>query len=141
MSQQNNIQNDTSKNIFACKYCNKSYSSSSTLKHHQRTAKFCIELQNKELNNKTNVEIELFKCDFCSKEFTVKYSYNCHLSVCKEKKTVEESEHKKSVTDQLDFFKKKISEYEVYTNELNLKLQFRDECISKLEDCIHKLEK
>ena len=69
--------------MFNCEYCNNKYSSSSSLKLHQKTAKFCIKIQDK--NNEQTKERFLFSCLHCHKEFLLKSSYNDHISLCKNK--------------------------------------------------------
>jgi exonuclease VII large subunit len=62
-----------------CQYCKKTFSSKSSLNNHQKTAKYCIKLQ-----NNTN-EILCFNCDFCEKIFTTKQVLFNHLQSCKNK--------------------------------------------------------
>ncbi len=133
----------TTNNNFICEFCNKSYTVLSTLKNHQKTAKFCIEIQTKKCKEKNilpEVEIELFTCEYCNKDFTLKHNYNCHLTTCKEKKVVEETKEKKIKDDQLEQLNKKLKSYENRMNiyesnvtELNLKLQFKEQYIQNLE--------
>ena len=61
-----------------CEYCEKFFSSISSLNNHKKTAKYCLKLQNKkdDLNN--------FKCDDCSKVFYIKQHLSIHLQSCKE---------------------------------------------------------
>lgn len=49
-----------------CEFCNKTFESKSVLIRHQKTAKYCIKLQ----NNSSNVENIKYTCSFCSKEYT-----------------------------------------------------------------------
>ena len=42
--------------MFICNYCKKEYSSVSVLNYHQKTAVFCIKIQNDLKNNNKNVD-------------------------------------------------------------------------------------
>jgi hypothetical protein len=48
-----------------CEFCQKIFSTKGTLKTHQKTAKYCIKLQEKKGNN-----IEKFFCQYCNKELS-----------------------------------------------------------------------
>jgi hypothetical protein len=88
-----NTQDQTinSNNKFYCKYCNNIYSTKTNLINHQKTAKFCIELRNKE--NEENIIIKSFNCKKCNKNFTRKDTFEKHISICKiEPKLTNESE-------------------------------------------------
>ena len=60
-----------------CTFCNKEFSSKSNLVAHQKTAKFCLEIQGKNDKN--------FECEYCCKKFTQNQSLIDHFNVCKEK--------------------------------------------------------
>jgi hypothetical protein len=59
-----------------CEYCQKILSTLSTLKHHQKTVKYCLAKQNKE-------PIKEYTCSFCGVGFAVKSTLNSHLRICK----------------------------------------------------------
>jgi len=59
-----------------CEYCEKVLSTLSSLKHHQKTVKYCLAKQNKE-------PIKEHICSFCKTCFAVKSSLNSHLRICK----------------------------------------------------------
>jgi len=59
-----------------CKHCKKILQTSSALKKHQNTAKYCLSRQNKDIP-------EDYICGFCSTGFTVKSSLHSHLKICK----------------------------------------------------------
>lgn len=59
-----------------CEYCDKILISLSSLKNHQKTVKYCLAKQNKEL-------IKEHICCFCDTAFAVKSSLNNHLRICK----------------------------------------------------------
>ena len=53
-----------------CAHCNNSFNNLSSLNKHQKTAKYCLELHNK---NSTG-----FSCEYCSKTFTSKVNMINH---------------------------------------------------------------
>ena len=58
-----------------CQYCAKTYSNKYNLINHQKTAKKCLLLQEKEAET-------IFKCDGCSSTFTRRSVYTNHLNNC-----------------------------------------------------------
>ena len=107
-----------------CQYCKKEYNSIYILNSHQKTAKFCLALQNKINNEEQN------KCEHCNKEFANKKYLNQHLEHCKSKRIMNENEIK-------DHYKKLEDE----NKELKLKLEFKDETISRLEKEVEEYKK
>jgi hypothetical protein len=59
-----------------CEYCEKVLTTLSSLNHHQKTVKYCLAKQNKEV-------IKQHTCSFCKTSFAVKSSLNSHLRICK----------------------------------------------------------
>jgi hypothetical protein len=140
-----------------CEFCNKTFSTKSNLYTHQNTAKFCLELQGKQTDEKG------FNCEFCNKKYAQKKGLILHVNTCKEKvkksqndkqnehvrlvkqleleitklKRIEKDSIKK-VTDERDFYyQEKIREKDSYHEIL---LNEKNEYISKLESNIAKLE-
>ena len=69
---------------FTCIYCNKDYSSKSNLKNHQKSAKYCLEIQkrtNIDSDEVDNVQTS-FVCKFCEKDFSSNHRYQKHLDIC-----------------------------------------------------------
>ena len=62
-----------------CEFCKKSLSSSSALKYHQKSAKYCLIIQG-------NTETSNFTCEYCDKKFNTKHHLVTHYNSCKEKK-------------------------------------------------------
>ena len=53
-----------------CQYCKRTFSTKGSLTNHQRTAKYCLKLQNKE---KSVNQDDIRKCNGCGKIFTTKF--------------------------------------------------------------------
>jgi len=106
-----------------CTFCNKQYNSLSSLNYHQKTAKFCLKLQqNIQEENNTN-----FSCEHCEKIFSTKFNLNRHLGICNIKIL------KDTLNQEL-----KLKEEQYLTEKSNLEKQIKekDKQISKLENNI-----
>lgn len=99
-----------------CQFCEKTYSSKSSLNKHQKTAKYCIKIQN-ELKDPDSPEIELnlFHCEYCGKNLTSKIRLQSHQESC------------------INMYKHIISEKDLELNNNNLEKQ-------KLKDRVIELE-
>jgi|UniRef100_A0A6C0J3W5 hypothetical protein len=60
-----------------CEFCNKSFCSKSSLNNHKKTAKYCLEIQNREL-----IDVKEFKCKYCKKKFCTQELLNKHELKC-----------------------------------------------------------
>jgi len=70
-----------------CEYCKKTFCSQSTLKKHQRTAKYCLALRTDPiLNTKT------YDCDYCEYSTKLKYNLSKHVKTCKSRIILEKKE-------------------------------------------------
>ena len=67
-----------------CEYCKKVLKTQSSLKFHQKTAKYCLDKQN-------ILPQQEHLCSCCGNIFTLKSSLNSHLTICKVKKDLEAS--------------------------------------------------
>jgi hypothetical protein len=67
--------------MFICEFCQKEYSTKSTLSLHQKTAKFCIKIQT-DLNSYEEKKEEKYTCNTCKKEFTIKCNFLKHQEIC-----------------------------------------------------------
>lgn len=104
---------------YKCDFCYKEFSVKTSLLHHQRTAKYCLE--------KRNISNDEFKCTFCDKILSTKPRLMTHLELCpkKEIKCIEE------------IYQQKIKEKEeIYRQKLKERDEFYKEYISKLEQLL-----
>ena len=89
-----------------CNFCNKSLTNSSILKTHQKTAKYCLEIQ--------GLSITL-KCDFCYKNYSQKRDLIRHLSTCVDKKIFEKD---KIIAEKDKIFAEMVAEKDARIKEL-----------------------
>ncbi len=105
--------------MVTCVYCKRNYSNLTILTNHQKTANFCIKIQNNlnntaEVNNsivpeqliKEEKDNKIVKCNFCNKDFSTKFKLLSHLNICKQK---EIEEIKKSMSLSLKIVKKSMN--------------------------------
>jgi hypothetical protein len=60
-----------------CEYCKNEFSSKKNLNTHQTSAKYCLKIQGKNIDNASN-----FECFNCNKKFTLKSSLATHEKKC-----------------------------------------------------------
>ena len=68
---------------FKCQYCKKNFTTQGNLIKHQKTTKYCLQIQND--INSTETEIISYPCNYCKKHFTSNYHLNKHNNICIEK--------------------------------------------------------
>jgi hypothetical protein len=102
-----------------CRFCKKIFSTKSSLNNHQKTAKYCLSLQDKDM------QITKFDCEFCDKHFTSNKQLLSHLLNCKNKEKEQELENLRNEKEQ---------ELENLRNE-------KDKIIIKLNTQIENFEK
>ena len=109
-----------------CHYCKKIFNNKYTLGQHQKTAKYCLELQ-----GTTNTS---FTCSYCNKNLCTNDKLYTHYQSCKEKL---KHEIVKNVEIENEYLKKTIQEKSDYITKLEHE---KNEYIAKLEANITKLE-
>ena len=65
-----------------CEFCKKEFQSKSVLSRHQKTAKYCIKLQQSSV---TDIETVSYTCNFCNKKYTSNENLQKHNKNCIEK--------------------------------------------------------
>lgn len=110
-----------------CEFCNKIFSTKGTLKNHQKTAKYCLEIQSKNLDTK-------HVCKKCNKVFTQKIRLNTHNCVDKNiiikelKDKYKELEDKyKELNENLEHKNKELEEEIRNNKELEIEIKFLKE--------------
>ncbi len=93
-----------------CEYCNKVYSSKSSLNNHKKTTKKCLDIQ-KSLNKITT--ITEYNCRYCDKIFTTKQNIKTHETICSSKKVDEINELREKYENEINELREK------YEDEIN----------------------
>ena len=97
-----------------CNFCNKIFSSKSSLNVHQKTTKYCLKLQGKIVNENN------FTCEYCNKIFTVKQNLTSHYGICKEKEFNDNlKKQEEQIKKQFDFI---LKEKDKEINDLKQKI-------------------
>jgi hypothetical protein len=118
-----------------CDFCNKSFSTKGNLISHQKTAKYCLEIQ--------GIEKSDFKCEYCSKTFTVRKVLNEHYRSCKEKKNQKQDEVKQIFNNNLNLtkkFEKDINKYKRIVDDHKKEIAEKDRYIADLKSTIEELK-
>jgi hypothetical protein len=100
-----------------CEYCNNKFATSSNLKSHQRTAKYCLKIR-----NKCNIE---FKCTLCNSVFSKNQRLQTHLKKCEItfSNVYEIKNQYKVVCDKNQDLENQIVDYKKMIKELQDKLE------------------
>ena len=143
---------------YICNFCNKKFSSKSNIDKHKKTAKYCLELQKKDISNdfknnsisnnisSTSSINNIYKCDFCNKEYLRKDNLNLHLLTCKTKIKNEnknkEEEYIKNKENEIkyEYIEKLNKEYFNTINEQKIRINDLENQIKNLYDKILLLE-
>jgi hypothetical protein len=99
---------------YLCSFCNKEFSTKSSLNLHKKTAKYCLEKQ--------GANIIEFKCDFCNKILGSKQRLNEHTLVCDTYKEVamRYEKHRKEMNEMKIEHQKEINEIKIeHHKEIN----------------------
>ena len=114
-----------------CEFCKKELSSKSSLSYHQKTARYCLEIQGK--------NIEDFKCNYCNKDFTTLQNLNEHFNSCKVKISEDKKLNEEKMKVEYNTKIKKIEEE--YKKEIKVINKDHIKEIEILNKTIEKLEK
>lgn len=127
-----------------CNFCKKEFATKGNLISHQKTAKYCLEIQGK--------NIEDYKCDYCNKNYTSLYNLNEHYNSCKLKKKEQEKLIEKKRNDEYnnkiknieEKYKKEILSYKLIISQKDKEIEDYKICKKELEmknEIIEKFEK
>jgi len=114
-----------------CEFCEKSFSSKSNLSFHQKTAKYCINIQKerkKDGEGKDEKSDERV-CDFCEKMFTTLHNLQEHSKKCKkmikhvQEKEIEEKMKELEKSDKKSRDRLKESLRKEYENKIDEKIE------------------
>ena len=111
-----------------CEYCNQILKTSSSLKQHQLTAKYCLSKQNKE-------PIKEYYCNACNTGFTLKYSLQKHLQICKSN-----TPEIHQISQELDVVKKELELSLIREKEKDKIISDRDFVIADQKSIIKELQ-
>ena len=111
-----------------CSYCSHDFSTKTNLNSHQKTAKYCLKIQETE-----GVEIKfLFKCKFCCKILSQQIDLDRHQLKCSTKKETDNNNKYELIINELQ---KTISSHKKEIEQNNLesqkKLSIKDRVIKK----------
>jgi len=109
--------------MIKCEFCQKDFSTKSILTAHQKTTKYCLEIQGKSI-------VEDFKCIYCDKKFTTQTNLKDHNGICKEK-------IKKQCDEKIDSYLRTIQEHNLKFDKLTLINNENEEKLAK-KDQEHK---
>ena len=79
---------------YTCEYCNKQFNSISNINYHKKTARYCLDIQNK---NNIITEHIIYECNICNKQFNRNSIFESHFLKCKQKNEpkINDEENKK----------------------------------------------
>ena len=67
---------------FQCIYCKKRFTSKSILKNHQKSAKYCLKIQEETDAVDEDENDNKYICEYCNKSFTSNFRFQQHLENC-----------------------------------------------------------
>lgn len=118
-----------------CEFCNKTFSSISSLNYHKETAKYCLKIQGKDIKD----VLDQYKCKNCSSLFTNKYNLNHHIELCNRKYESKEQE----ITNYKDMYTsvfKELNEFKLLLLEKDLQIKEVCRIISEKDKQINELK-
>ena len=102
-----------------CDYCSNNFKSKTALLHHQKTAKYCLEIQGK--------KDKLFVCKYCGKDVSTKHRLHTHYQSCfkyKQNEIKNKTQDKiQQLNDIIEKHEKTIQEQKNIIKELQDKLE------------------
>lgn len=108
-----------------CEFCKKSFSCTSNLNFHKKTAKYCLKIQGKNKNSD-------FVCDSCDKSFNSKSNLNDHVKICKVKKN-------SVIEDNIKSYVERLEEKEEIIKKIEKEKENLMKMVEKLQDTISEI--
>ena len=141
--------------MFSCDFCKKDFAFRGNMLSHQRSAKYCLDIQGK--------NCKAFECNFCVKNFTTHQNLNDHLVSCKEKEKKQYESKRQELEKQYESKRQEIEKQyeskrqeiekqiilvkkgwenilEKQDHEYHTQLDEKDKTIAKLEAKLEKFE-
>ena len=112
-----------------CNYCDTDFKNNSSLKYHQKTAKYCLIKQGLLKPNSEDVIIEEHICEYCKKNFCTKHVLNSHLLKCVVKTENDKKNKEQQLTKQIEELK---NSYERQIEELKIQIREKDNIIASI---------
>jgi hypothetical protein len=123
--------------MFTCEFCSKEFLTKGNLVQHQKTTKYCLELQGK--------IGEQVICNYCNKSFTMKSSLLKHYTICQIKKEQETSEYENKFFTENKKLQKEYENLEKVNEQMNsdnFKLKIENDLLKEqLNEHKKKIEK
>jgi hypothetical protein len=120
--------------MFTCEYCKKEFTTKGNVVAHQKSTKYCLELQGKNLADD-------FQCNYCIKKFTTQSNLNDHIVICKKKLKKDNEEKEKTVktSHEIEICRLK-EEHKKDIERQHKEVEILRDIISKLETKLEKYE-
>lgn len=118
-----------------CLYCKKTFSTQHNLTFHQKTAKFCLEIQQNTSVPLSDITKDDLRCVYCSKSFTTKPNLNTHLGICKLKQEHDKLEQQR-IQYEIELEKERLR----YNTELNKIILEKDKINELLQQEVRMLK-
>ena len=123
-----------------CNYCKKTFQTTSSLLHHQRTVKSCLKIQNEQ-----GVSLSTrFECSFCNKRITTKNNLDYHINICKirlnQLEMASNDNIKKTLEEKDDKLDKIESDLRTQKEEYEYEIRLKNDKIKELEERLKKTE-
>ena len=132
---------------FFCDFCKNTFSTKSILNFHQKSTRYCIELQKEKMSvenekiSESCISHISYLCTYCKKEFTTNSNLQGHLKKCKEKIIKEEAEKSNEKTSKKTRIKLESQKREYEEKLESQKREYEKQKRENEEKCMNKIDK
>jgi hypothetical protein len=112
-----------------CQYCGKNFSTRGSLTRHQKTIKYCMDLQ-------SMARSPTFKCEGCDKYLSTKYNLSAHQKICQKLK-IESEESNKDI--ELKHLREKLDEKDITVGKLENHVKELENHVKELENKLFEI--